>query len=121
MRDARRKPGDLLHGTLDREAHRPHGGVDAVRCVDCAVRHEIDLVELRVHPIHRPPGLVDHGQNLVLRSPDERGKPPESSAQTDEGVGERQPDREEEDGQRELGEVVPAEGEEWRHVYGARS
>ncbi len=111
MRDARRGARDLLDRALDGEADGADGLVDRVHGVDRAVRCLVELVELRVHSVHRSSDLVDHGKQLLLGSPDKRGQPREGSAQPHERVAERESHHDQEDGQRDVRGVCGGEGE----------
>src|SRR5579864_5085503 len=74
VRGARSEAGQLLHRALDGEADGPHRLVDAFDGVDGAVACLAELVELGVDAIQRASDLADHGQQLALRSPDQRGE-----------------------------------------------
>jgi len=69
VRQAARKPGELLHRRLDGEAHRPDSLVDCLHGVDRAVSCLIELVELRVHPVDLSEELAgsENDQTLDLR------------------------------------------------------
>jgi hypothetical protein len=90
------KTGDLLDRPGEGDRHRAHRGVEAVGRVHGAVRHAIDLVELRVHTIDRPSGLVDQGEHLFLQTLDQRRNVRDGCGQTDKHVREREPDESEE-------------------------
>jgi len=112
VRDTGRKPGELLDGPLHGEADGPHCFVDRADGVDGTVGRLVELVQLRIHPIHRASDLVDDRQNLLLRPSDQRGKAVERYGQAQEGPPEPESDRNEEDGESEIGDVSGSESDE---------